>query len=46
MKTATGRQSEAQRNWQREMEGQGYKYALVRSAVQFMQEVDGYLAAT
>lgn len=44
MKTPKGRQSEAQRRWQQAVEEMGYKYALVRSAVQFMQEVDGYLA--
>lgn len=44
MKTPKGRQSEAQRQWQREMERQGYKYALIRSFDAFMQEVGGYLA--
>lgn len=44
MKTATGRQSEAQRRWQQAIEKQGYKYALARSTGQFMQEVDSYLA--
>ena len=43
MKTPKGRQSEAQRRWQQAVEDMGYKYALVRSTAQFMQEVDGYL---
>ena len=44
MKAATGRQSGAQRRWQQAVEERGYKYALVRSAAQFMAEVDGYLS--
>lgn len=43
MKTPKGRQSEAQRRWQQAVEEMGYKYALVRSTAQFMQEVDRYL---
>lgn len=46
MKTAAGRQSEAQRRWQREVERQGYRYAIVRSAHEFIAEVGSYLAAT
>lgn len=46
MKTPQGRQSEAQRDWQLEMERQGYRYAIVRSAHEFIAEVGSYLAAT
>lgn len=45
MKTATGRQSEAQRRWQGQVERQGYRYVIVRSAHEFIAEVGSYLAA-
>lgn len=44
MKTPQGRQSEAQRRWQQAVEETGYRYVIVRTAAQFMQEVGGYLA--
>ena len=43
MKTAKGRQSPEQHEWQAKVEGEGYKYAVVRSLDEFMAVVNGYL---
>lgn len=43
LKTTAGRQSPQQRQWQRELEGRGYRYAVVRSLEEFMTEVRHYL---
>ena len=44
MKTKTGRQSDSQREWQQEVEAQGYRYAVCRSVEGFIETVEGYLA--
>ncbi len=44
MKTRTGRQSEAQRQWQHLMEKENCKYAICRSLDDFIQEVEVYLS--
>lgn len=46
MKTDKGRQSEAQREWQRLIEADGYKYVVVRSIEEFMKVVNDYLNET
>lgn len=43
MKTATGRQSSAQKQFQAHMNNVGYKYVVCRSVEEFMQEVRNYL---
>lgn len=43
MKTAKGLQRETQRNWQRECEGAGNKYVIVRSFDQFREAITTYL---
>jgi len=43
MKTDKGRQSAEQKRWQREVEAQGYRYAVCRSFDEFRQLVNGYL---
>lgn len=43
MKTATGRQSAAQRQWQRAIEAQGYGYVVCRSFDEFRRVIDAYL---
>ena len=43
MKTDKGRQSEAQREWQRLIEADGYKYVVVRSIEEFIKVVTDYL---
>lgn len=43
MKTETGRQSTEQREWQREVEAQGYKYALCRSFDEFYELIENYI---
>lgn len=43
MKTRTGRQADTQREWQRLIERDGYKYVVCRSLDDFMREVDAYL---
>lgn len=44
LKTAAGRQSKAQRDWQRAIERDGYKYVVVRSLEDFIKAVNDYLA--
>ena len=43
MKTAKGRQSPEQKEWQTNVEAHGYKYAVCRSLDEFMAVVNGYL---
>jgi hypothetical protein len=43
MKTAKGRQSTEQMEWQRKVESNGYKYAVCHSLDEFMAVVNGYL---
>ena len=43
MKTAKGRQSPEQKEWQKKVEGEGYRYVIVRSVEQFMNEINDYL---
>lgn len=42
-KTAVGYQSEAQKEWQKLVEKQGYKYMVVRSFEEFQAIIDNYL---
>lgn len=44
MKTRTGRQADTQREWQRLIERDGYKYVVCRSVEDFIREVDSYLS--
>lgn len=46
MKTETGRQSSEQKEWQREVEGQGYKYVLCRTFEDFFEMVVNYLESS
>lgn len=46
MKTKTGRQSEAQKEWQRAIEADGYKYVVVRSIEEFTEVITNYLNET
>lgn len=46
LKTDKGRQSEAQREWQRLIEADGYKYVVVRSIEEFIEVVTDYLNET
>lgn len=43
MKTAKGRQSPAQKQWQEEASRHGNKYIVCRSIEEFMQQVNEYL---
>lgn len=43
LKAAKGRQSEHQKEYQKEFESIGAKYVVVRSLDEFMDEVNGYL---
>lgn len=43
MKTRTGRQAETQREWQRLIEQDGYKYVVCRSIEDFMAVIQEYL---
>lgn len=43
MKTASGRQSEAQRQFQAMVEEQGYKYVICRDTYSFIAEITKYL---
>lgn len=45
MKTHTGHQSENQKEWQKLIERDGYKYVICRSLEDFMSEVNSYLAS-
>ena len=42
-KTEIGKQSDAQKLFQQNVEAQGYKYIIVRSLEQFKQEIENYL---
>ena len=44
MKTRKGSQSEHQKQWQKQIEADGYKYVVCRSLEDFMREVKAYLA--
>lgn len=43
MKTAKGRQSPEQKEWQKKVEAVGYKYAVVRSLEDFIKQINDYL---
>lgn len=43
MKTSKGKQSEAQKAWQKKMEEYGYKYVVCHSLDEFMKAIDDYL---
>ena len=43
MKTAKGRQSPEQKEWQAKVEDQGYRYAVCRSLDEFMNTINNYL---
>lgn len=43
MKTDTGRQQATQRAWQSAVESEGYKYIVVRSLDEFIQELEDYI---
>ena len=43
MKTERGKQSQAQRDWQRDMVHRGYKYMVIRSIDEFIDMVTDYL---
>ena len=42
MKTRTGRQSDSQKEWQQEVEAQGYRYVVCRSEIEFRNAVKVY----
>lgn len=46
LKTSTGRQSDAQKKWQRDYERAGNRYVICRSFDEFMTEVNEYLSIT
>ena len=43
MKTAKGKQSPEQKAWQKAIEAEGYRYAVVRSFGDFVEEVSEYI---
>lgn len=43
MKTPTGRQSQAQQEWQQQVQQQGYKYIVCRSIEEFIEQVTNYI---
>ena len=43
MKTAKGRQSPEQKEWEDKVTGQGYEYKVIRSLDEFIEVVDSYL---
>lgn len=43
MKTPKGRQQETQKEWERKITADGYKYVVCRSVSEFMQEIEEYL---
>lgn len=45
MKTKTGRQSDAQKDYQKQVESEGYRYVVIRSLTDFMATVNDYLRA-
>ena len=44
MKTPDGRQSPAQKQWQRTMEAQGFRYVICRSIDDFTRAINGFIA--
>lgn len=43
MKIPKGRQQESQKEWERLISADGYKYVICHSASEFMQEIEDYL---
>lgn len=43
LKTPKGHQSQQQRQWQRIVEAQGYKYIIVREVLEFIEQINSYL---
>lgn len=43
MKTPKGRQQETQKDWERKITADGYKYVVCRSVSEFMDEIEDYL---
>ena len=43
MKTPEGRQSDRQREWQKAIEAEGYRYVVCRSLEGFRKEIENYL---
>ena len=43
MKTEKGRQSESQKEWQRKIEQDGYKYVVCHSLEEFITEINNYI---
>ena len=43
MKTEKGRQSPEQKQWQKKVERQGYRYTVIRSLDDFIETVNAYL---
>jgi hypothetical protein len=43
LKTAKGKQSEHQKEYQAEVEKQGYKYIICRSVQDFIKEIEEYM---
>lgn len=43
MKTPKGRQQDTQREWQKAVEAQGFRYVLCRSVEEFIKETGNYL---
>ena len=46
MKTRTGKQSDAQKEWQKAVTALGYKYAIIRSLDEFISIIDKYFVLT
>lgn len=44
MKAGTGRQADTQRQWQKLIQADGYKYVVCRSVDDFVREVNEYIA--
>lgn len=44
MKTPKGRQQPSQATWQKAAENGGYKYIICRSVIDFMRQINDYLA--
>lgn len=43
-KTATGRQSEHQKQWQADVEAQGYRYEIIKNLDTFIATIENYLS--
>ena len=43
MKTKTGKQSDSQKPWQKEVQKKGYKYVVCRSLDEFIEIIDEYI---